>query len=376
MEGDHIRINHLLIPLSWLYGLGVEVRNILYDSGALRTRSFPLPVIGVGNLTVGGTGKTPHTEYLVRLISPRCQVAVLSRGYKRKSRGFQLATADTPMRTIGDEPYQIRQKFAGIHVAVSNDRADGIERLLQPSVQPPVDVVILDDSFQHRRITPGLNILLMDYHRLNCYDKLLPAGRLREPCSSIHRADIVIVTKCPREITPMERLGIGRSLGMQAWQKLFFTHFVYDDLSSLTAPADTIPLSQLTLLNRPLTLLTGIASPVQMEYDLRRQCPGIQFTSFHFPDHHLFTRSDLLRIGQAHSAAHRNGQRPLIITTEKDASRLNALRQGTPEERKRVATIENDIYVLPARVQFIGQTDGEKFNKTIQTYVDKNSIHR
>lgn len=371
MEGDHIRINHLLIPLSWLYGLGVEVRNTLYDSKALRSYAFDLPVIGVGNLTVGGTGKTPHTEYLVRLLSPQWQVAVLSRGYKRKSRGFQLATTDTPMRVIGDEPYQIRQKFPNIHVAVANDRAQGIGRLLAPSVKPPAEVVLLDDAFQHRRVTPGMNILLMDYHRLNCFDKLLPAGRLREPVSSIHRADIVIVTKCPREITPMERLGIGRSLGMQAWQKLFFTHFVYDDLRHFTT-GETMPLNQLTKGERPILLLTGIASPAQMEYDLRHQCPSIRFTPLHFPDHHLFTRTDLKRIGQMRDTASQGGKRTIILTTEKDASRLMALAQGTAEERRLMAALQDDIHILPARVQFIGQADEDKFNKTITTYVEKN----
>lgn len=375
MEGDHIRINHLLIPLSWIYGLGVEVRNILYDSKVLRSRAFPLPVIGVGNLTVGGAGKTPHTEYLVRLLAPAWQVAVLSRGYKRKSRGFQLATHDTQVDMVGDEPFQIRQKFAGIHVAVCNDRARGIQQLLSAEVQPPTQVVLLDDAFQHRRVVPGMNILLMDYHRLNCFDKLLPAGRLREPLSSIHRADIVVVTKCPREITPMERLGIGRSLGLQAWQKLFFSHFIYDDLRHFST-GDTIPLGQLLQQKRPVLLLTGIASPAQLEYDLEQHCPGIQYTPLHFPDHHPFSRADLQRIAQLHQQLSQGGKRAMILTTEKDAARLTALRQGTDTNCNRMAPFQDDIYILPASVQFIGKADEDKFNKTIKTYVEKNSRNR
>ena len=366
MEGDHIKINHLLLPLSWLYGIGVELRNILFDSGTLQSRAFDLPVISVGNLTVGGTGKTPHTEYLVRLLSPSYQVAVLSRGYKRRSHGFFMATAQTPMDQIGDEPWQMRQKFASIHVAVDKDRCRGIQRLCSPIVVPKTEVVLLDDGFQHRRVKPGMNLVLMDYHRLSCFDRLLPAGRLREPLSSLHRADIIIVTKCPGPITPMERHGISRSLGLQAWQKLFFTQFVYEDLHPFTAPSHTLSLSGLKAEGRPIVLLTGIAAPQQMEYDLQQYC---QFTPLHFPDHHYFTRRDLQRITDKLRAV---GEHAIIVTTEKDAARLEALKQGSQDERRLLQALQEDIYVLPARVQFLGQGDAEKFHKIITEYVAKN----
>lgn len=373
MEGDHIRINPFLLPLSWLYGIGVEVRNILFDSGTLRSERFDLPVISVGNLTVGGTGKTPHTEYLVRLLSRQgLQVAVLSRGYKRRSRGFYMAQADTPMHLIGDEPWQMRQKFADIHVAVDQDRCHGIRRLLSPFVVPKTQVVLLDDAFQHRRVKPGLSLVLMDYHRLSCFDRLLPAGRLREPLSSLHRADMVIVTKCPEQITPMERHGISRSLGLQAWQKLFFTHFVYDDLQPLTG-GSALSIAELRTQERPIVLLTGIAAPQQMEYDLQQLC---RFTPLHFPDHHYFTRSDLQRIAQTlRNVSPPNGH-AIIITTEKDAARLKSLRNGSPEEQRLLQAIQNDIYVLPARVEFLGQGDTDKFNKIITDYVAKNPRDR
>ena len=179
MEGDLIKINEWLSPLSWLYGLGVRFRNQLFDWGVLKSRSFDIPVISVGNITVGGTGKTPHTEYIVRLLQDKCKVAVLSRGYKRKSSGFVLAGRDVPMEQIGDEPFQMYRKFPSIYVAVDRDRCHGIDRLCDGKTAPGTEAVILDDAFQHRYVTPGLNILLVDYHRLICDDKLLPAGRLR-----------------------------------------------------------------------------------------------------------------------------------------------------------------------------------------------------
>ena len=199
MEGDFIKINEWLLPLSWLYGIGIRFRNFLFDVGILKSQDYKVPIISVGNITVGGTGKTPHVEYLVKLLKDQFNVAVLSRGYKRKSRGYVLADKDTPMQQIGDEPYQMKQKFPGITVAVDKNRRRGIAQLTEDD---KVDVILLDDAFQHRYVKPGVNILLVDYHRLIIYDKLLPAGRLREPLPGKNRADIVIVTKCPTASSP------------------------------------------------------------------------------------------------------------------------------------------------------------------------------
>lgn len=204
MEGDHIKINKWLLPFSWLYGLIVGIRNELFDLNILKTRSFDIPVISVGNITVGGSGKTPHVEYLIRLLQDKVKVAVLSRGYKRKSHGYVLANADTPMREIGDEPYQMKTKFPNIHVAVDKKRCEGIDNITSDPETNDTDVILLDDAFQHRYVKPGINILLVDYHRLIIYDKLLPAGRLREPLSGKHRADIVIITKCPKSLNPID----------------------------------------------------------------------------------------------------------------------------------------------------------------------------
>lgn len=221
MEGDFIKIHRALLPLSWLYGLGVMIRNELFELGVLKSRSFDVPVISVGNITVGGAGKTPHVEYLVRLLKDVAQVAVLSRGYKRKSKGYVLAENDTPVEMIGDEPFQMKQKFPDIYIAVDKNRCEGIDRLVQDKQTENTDVVLLDDAFQHRYVKPGINILLIDYHRLIIYDKLLPAGRLREPLSGKIRADIVIVTKCPKELNPIDYRVLSKTMNLYPFQELF-----------------------------------------------------------------------------------------------------------------------------------------------------------
>ena len=230
VEGDFIKLNRKLLPLSWFYGLGVGFRNTLFEMGVLKSRSFSTPVISVGNITVGGTGKTPHVEYLIRLLKDKLNVAVLSRGYKRKSHGFVLADKDTPMRNIGDEPYQIKQKFPEVTVAVDAKRTRGIEKLTSDKTEKGVDVILLDDAFQHRYVKPGINILLVDYHRLVIYDKLLPAGRLREPVRSKDRADIVIITKCPKDLKPMEFRVITKAMELYPYQQLYFSTLEYDTL--------------------------------------------------------------------------------------------------------------------------------------------------
>lgn len=233
MEGDFIKIYDWLRPLSWLYGLGVGFRNQLFELGILRSRSFSVPVISVGNITVGGSGKTPHVEYLIRLLQDKAKVAVLSRGYKRKSRGYLLAEDDTPMRLIGDEPYQMKRKFPKIHVAVDKKRCEGIDRLTSDEATCDTDVVLLDDAYQHRYVKPGINILLVDYHRLILYDELLPAGRLREPKSGKDRADIVIITKCPPDLKPVDYRVLTKAMNLFPYQELYFSCLAYDELHRL-----------------------------------------------------------------------------------------------------------------------------------------------
>ena len=357
MEGDFIKINKWLLPLSWIYGLGVKLRNTLFETGVLKSRSFDIPVISVGNITVGGTGKTPHVEYLANLLKDTFRVAVLSRGYKRKSKGFLIATAQTAMQEIGDEPYQMKRKFPHVTIAVDKDRCHGIERLTEEDSS--LDVVLLDDAFQHRYVKPGINILLADYHRLIIYDTLLPAGRLREPLTGKNRADIVIVTKCPKELKPMEFRVITKAMSLYPYQSLFFTTLDYGELHSLydtTKP--NANLSELSHHN--VLLITGIGSPKQLEHDLSPLIPNL--TPLSFSDHHEFREKDIELINETYN---KMPSPKCIITTEKDATRLECI-EGLSDD------VKNHLYVLPVRITFM-QEQEDVFKNKIIGYVRKNS---
>ncbi len=356
MEGDFIKTNEWLLPFSWLYGMVVGIRNFLFDAGILKSHSFHVPVISVGNITVGGTGKTPHVEYLIRLLKDNIHVAVLSRGYKRKTSGFLLADSNSTVRTIGDEPFQMKQKFPEVTVAVDKDRVEGIDNILQH--KNDTDVILLDDAFQHRYVKPGISILLVDYHRLIIYDKLLPAGRLREPLKGKDRADIVIVTKCPKGLRPMDYRVITKGMDLYAYQSLFFTTIVYDALTPLFGGKPR-PLESIAH-DDHILLITGIASPRQMIEDLS------PFTShlspLCFDDHHNFRKKDIKLINESFAAL---PAPKYIITTEKDAVRLTAT-EGLSEE------VRENIYALPVKIEFMLE-QGEKFNEKILGYIRKNS---
>lgn len=358
MEGDFIKINEWLLPLSWIYGLGVRLRNWMFDIGLLKSCSFDTPVISVGNITVGGSGKTPHVEYLVNLLHDRVKVAVLSRGYKRESRGYVLADTATSMSMIGDEPFQMKQKFPDVHVAVDRKRCEGIDRITQDEKTCDTDVILLDDAFQHRYVKPGINILLVDYHRLIIYDKLLPAGRLREPQDGKSRADIVIVTKCPESLRPMDFRVITKAMSLYPYQRLYFTTLEYEPLKAAFGSGTR----QLSSIGRQenMLLLTGIASPRQMSLDLKAYSDNI--AEMAFPDHHQFNSGDIRRLNETFSAMK---EPKTVITTEKDFSRLKDI-QGLSDEVRR------SLYVLPVRVRFLlGQE--EEFDSKIIGYVLKNS---
>lgn len=357
MEGDFIKINRWLQPLSWFYGLGVRFRNTLFETGFLKSKSFTMPIISVGNITVGGTGKTPHVEYLIRLLQDHSRVAVLSRGYKRKSHGFQIADESSTARTIGDEPFQMKQKYPKVIVAVDKDRVHGIEALNQQ--HHDIDVILLDDAFQHRYVKPGINILLVDYHRLIIYDTLLPAGRLREPLTGKNRADIVIITKCPKDLKPMEYRVITKAMDLYPYQQIFFTTLEYGDMKPIFKKEGTLAnLEQLK--NHHVLLLTGIASPRQMKEDISPMVSKLSMLSF--PDHHAFNQKD---IEQICSEFAKLPSPKCIITTEKDAARIIGLK-GLCEE------IKENIYILPVRIKFMLNQE-EKFNDNIIGYVRKNS---
>ncbi len=358
MEGDLIYINKKLRPLSWLYGLGVGFRNFLFETGILKSQTYATPVISVGNITVGGTGKTPHVEYLIRLLKDKTNLAVLSRGYKRKSSGFMLADNNTTIYDIGDEPFQMKQKFPDITVAVDKKRTRGISRLIKGEAGKDIDVILLDDAFQHRYVTPGINILLVDYHRLIIYDELLPSGRLREGAGSKNRADIVIITKCPVNMKPMEFRVLTKAMALYPYQQLYFSTYTYEGLERLDGQECTGGLESLA--DKHVLLVTGIASPEQMKLDLQSYAKDIRPLAF--ADHHQFKEKDIRLINETFSEL---PSPKCIITTEKDAVRLRTV-EGLSDE------VLQHFYVLPIRIKLM--LDQEKsFNKHIIDYVRKNS---
>lgn len=310
---------YIMTPLSWIYGFVMWVRNKLFDSGLLHEETYDIPVVTVGNITVGGTGKTPHVEYIISHLAGRYNIAVLSRGYKRKTKGFIEANPKSTPEQIGDEAMQIYNKFGmSVKVAVCEDRRRGITELMK--AYPDLELILLDDGFQHRWVKPKVSILLTDKSRPFYKDKLLPLGRLRESPHSVMRADMVIVTKCPEEMNPIDYRIISKELDLMSYQKLYFSRYSYGSLQPVFA--DNAPyaasLSQLTS-DDAVFLVTGIARP---RYFVRyfKNYP-FRVKVEHFPDHHDFSRSDVEEIRKRFNAL--QGHRRIIVTTEKDAVRLS-----------------------------------------------------
>ncbi len=353
-------ISLLLLPVSALYGLVVGVRNILFDLGIRKSESFDLPIICIGNLTVGGTGKTPHTEFLVSQLYEKFHIAVLSRGYKRKTRGFQIADMESTAKEIGDEPYQIKQKFPGITVAVCRQRAKGIKQLLADKGQTPPEVILLDDAYQHRRVKAGLNILLTDYNRPIYNDCLMPTGRLRESFGGRRRAHIVVVTKCPSNLSAEEAKRIEQALRLQKEQKLFFSTLNYGSLISVWGDTQR-ELSTLSA-ETQVFLLTGIAHPEPIMDKLKST--GVKITSIRYPDHHHFTPGDISHINKIFNSMKKNGE-AIIITTEKDASRLKFC-QGLSE------SVLKHLYYLPIEIKILNN-EQSTFNHIINEYIRQDS---
>ncbi len=362
MKDVSVKIHYWLYPLSWLYGAGVCLRNKFFDWGWLRSKSFNIPVICVGNIAVGGTGKTPHTEYLIRLLQHEgINVATLSRGYKRKSKGYVLASVESSVQHIGDEPYQIKSKFPNIQVAVDENRCHGIEQLLKLET-PAVDAVLLDDAFQHRHVKAGMNILLTDYHRLLCDDALLPAGRLREPAEEKNRAQIVVVTKCPDDIKPIDFNIITKRLNLYPYQQLYFSRFRYGSLMPLFSKKTKERV--FCTRDEQVLLVTGIASPAPLVEKVKSYTPNVNLLEF--GDHHNFDKKDLKLIEE--QFVQLKGSKKLIITTEKDATRLKvhpALSDA----------LKPYIYVLPIEIEFL-QNQQYLFNQNIIDYVRTYSRNR
>jgi len=363
MHEELPKITKSLLPLSYLFGSVVGFRNRLFDWGVLRSESFDVPIICVGNLTVGGTGKTPHTEYLVSILHKKFNVAVLSRGYKRKTRGFLLADESSGVREIGDEPFQIKNKFPHITVAVDEKRRRGIHRLLQ--INPLIDVIILDDAFQHRYVKPGLSILLMDYTRKIYEDQLLPAGRLREPLSSKERANIMIVTKCPTETKPIDIRIVSKYLTLRPHQQLYFSTIQYGEIFPVfDKSASGRPLPDLDKENEAVLLVTGIASTRKLKQDLSQFAVALE--EINFPDHHNFVQKDIEHIEKVFSQI--AAKKKIILVTEKDAVRLQQLPFVTD-------FLKDNLFYLPIQVDFLDNRAAE-FNQKIYDYVKNNKRNR
>ncbi len=345
----------LLAPISWIYALVVKFRNWLYDEGILKSWEADVPTICVGNLAVGGAGKTPHVAYIASLLSSRFKVAVLSRGYKRKTSGFVVATAHTTVYDIGDEAYQLYSNQPDVVVAVCEDRVKGIKQLMQ--LYPDLQVVILDDGYQHRKLKCGMYVLLTPFNKLYVNDHLVPWGQLREPVDAALRANSIVVTKCPENMQPIDQRVITSALYLPPFQQLYFSSIKYGQLYPLFDEAQ--PLDP-DMVMRPL-IVAGIAHPEYLIAHFKQM--EINYRILEFADHHYFSKSDIAKIQAKYKSYHSN----CIITTEKDAARLVACKYLT-EQIKKV------LYVLPISADLQTQTDN--FNNQILTYVTENNRNR
>jgi tetraacyldisaccharide 4'-kinase len=343
-----------LRPFSLLYGTITSLRNLLYDKNLLKSKEFHIPVICVGNITVGGTGKTPHVEYIAELLSRFVPVSVLSRGYKRKSKGFRLVNPSDNALLTGDEPLQIAIRLPQVTVAVDSDRVFGIMKLM--ALMNNRLAIILDDGFQHRAVKAGLNIILTDYGRLMSRDHLMPYGRLRENLKGVRRADIIIVTKTPADISAGEIDAIKKEISPLPRQSLFFTTLEYGDLKPLFGKEEkkSIEVKNISA-NAGIVLVTGIANPAPLINYLTGFTDTVLPVTF--PDHHYFSELDISKITETFDSLAMDDK--MIITTEKDAIRLK-------EFTNIASPFINKFYYIPIRIRFI--ENEEMFIKIITDY--------
>ena len=327
----------LLAPLSWLYAFGVWVRNVLYDDRVLPSHKVDVPTIAIGNLAIGGTGKTPMTEYLIRLLSPSYKVAVLSRGYGRKTSGFRIANAQDTAKTIGDEPMLIHTHYPNIPVAVCADRVQGVKQLQQQI--PDLQCVILDDAYQHRKLRAGFYILLTSYDNLYVNDHMLPRGTLRDLPAESARANAVVVTKCPKTMQPIDRRIVSNSLRLASYQHLYYSSIGYAPLCISSTPL----------------LVAGIANPAPLLHHLQQQYPDTELLAF--ADHRNFTKADIkLILNRAEQYKH-------VVTTEKDYMRM----QQTPL----VNALGKKLHILPIQTDL--GIDQDAFDRQILLYVSESN---
>lgn len=350
-------IRLLLLPFSLVFRVITTFRNIAFDLKWLKSVRFDIPVIGVGNITVGGTGKTPHVEYLIELLAPHNKLAVLSRGYKRKTRGFVEATSLSEVHEIGDEPAQIHAKFPNCIVAVDEKRVRGAHILVDK--HPDLKLILLDDAFQHRAIHTGLSIVLVDFGRPIFKDFLLPAGNLRESAAGIKRAQLVLVTKVPDNTPAVIKQSWKRKLRLKDSQHLFFSGFTYASPQKVFGSGTgVLDISEIGQNKKPVILITGIANPRPLLEFLTNS--GIRFTHISFPDHHAFHDSDIEKISKQFMAV--AVEHPILLTTEKDAIRIRSL-ETIPQ------IIKDNLYKIPVKVKILFD-EKPHFDDIITRYID------
>ncbi|MBL4704453.1 MAG: tetraacyldisaccharide 4'-kinase, partial [Flavobacteriales bacterium] len=338
----------ILFPFSLIYGGITSFRNFLFNINVMKGTQFDLPIVSIGNLTTGGTGKSPHTEYLIRLLKEEHQVATLSRGYGRSVSGFKLVDAQSTVRDCGDEPLQFKSKFPEIAVAVDKDRVNGVIEIIKD--QPQIDCILLDDAFQHRGIVPSFNILLTEYSKPFYRDWMLPTGNLREWSIGKKRANMVIVTKCPSEISEANRLKMIGKMKLNARQTVYFSTFKYGQIMAINGNELFSSLDELK--SKKIILVTGIANPQPLITKMNQE--GLDFQHLRFPDHHRFSDNDIVKIQNLFDTFDAD---KLILTTEKDAQRL-----------KSISKVSNmPFYYLQIEVAFL--TDEPSFKTEITEHV-------
>ncbi|MCQ2369535.1 MAG: tetraacyldisaccharide 4'-kinase [Paludibacteraceae bacterium] len=339
-------------PIGWIYAIVSYIRNELFDMGVLKSKSYKTAIISVGNITVGGTGKTPFVEYIIGLLKNKYKITALSRGYGRKKKGFIEASSDSSADTIGDEPYQILRKYPDVRVAVDANRCRALDIL--EAKYPDTDAFILDDAYQHRYVSAGKSILLIDYNRPINKDSIIPYGDLRENAIGRYRADIVVITKCPNTVTPLEARDLKKELKLKAYQNLYFSTIKYGALRRMSDGA-TLDLTK----EYDVLLITAIANSNPLYEYLGTACHSL--SELRYEDHHTYKTSDLTKISKAFDDI--ASERKIIVTTAKDESKL--LQLAMPEE------IASALYVIDITVDFLFDKKND-FDKEISGYVEKN----
>ncbi len=347
----------LLLPFSFFYGIIIFLRNKLFDFHILSEKSFAIPVISVGNLSMGGTGKTPHVEYLIRLLYEEYKIATLSRGYGRTTKGFLLVDANATAETAGDEPLQYIKKFPEICVALDEKRVRGISKIL--SQFPDIETILLDDAFQHRYVKPGLSILLTDFYKPFSHDYIFPSGTLRELKSGMKRADIIIVTKCPRVLSPITCKSMEEEMKIQHGQSVYYSYIEYGKL---------IPMNEFSIKKdvgkfSTIFMFAGIANPYPLEDQLKSFADRVE--TLKFRDHYQYQPKDMMKIKETFESIFSKNK--IIVTTEKDAMRI----KGTSLMN---FFVDLPFFYLPIEVKF-HKKEKNKFDKQIIDYVRKNKTN-